>query len=219
MRKRRGISGTFQLDELETYEHSRLLAPVTVPVVIERSSFFVVDLEVAPLPCRGRLSEMDRVRKRERERVHGVRKSGSREAVKRCFDTLAAFHAPGSAVAVDTDRKSTYPGLLKRCLGSRVRHLRHSSTAKRDYGNPLFPINHTLAMLRDGVSRLVRRTWAASKLRQRLALHAWMWIAWRNYIRGITNQSPATSPAMALHVETRQWSVTELCAWRVPLAA
>jgi transposase-like protein len=214
--ERGGISGKFQLDELETYEHSRRLAPVTVPVLIERSSYFVVDFHAAPLPCRGGLSEADRLRKAERERAHGVRKSGSREAVTKCFETLAAFHAPSGPVHMQTDRKSTYPGILKRRFGTRVLHRRHSSTEKRNYENPLFPINHTLAMLRDGISRLVRRTWAASKLRQRLEFHTWIWIAWRNYIRGVTNKAPATSPAMALRVEIKQWTVAGLCAWRVP---
>jgi transposase-like protein len=215
--ERGGIAGRFQLDELETYEHSRRLAPVTVPVLIERSSYFVVDLHTAPLPCRGGLSEADRVKKAERERIAGVRKSGSRKAVTKCFETLAAFHARGRPIHVETDRKSTYPGILKRRFGRRVLHRRCSSTAKRNYENPLFPINHTLAMLRDGVSRLVRRTWAASKFRQRLELHASIWIAWRNYVRGITNRAKTTSPAMALGVETRQWTVAELCAWRVPV--
>ena len=94
-------------------------------------------------------------------------------------------------------------------------HERHSSTARRDYGNPLFPINHTLAMMRDGISRLVRRSWAAAKLRQKLELHAWIWIAWRNYVRGITNRWPRRTPAMVLGVEAKRWRPSEICAWRV----
>ncbi len=82
-------------------------------------------------------------------------------------------------------------------------------------GNPLFPINHTLAMMRDGISRLVRRTWAASKLRERLEWHAWIWATWRNYVRGITNRSPRVTPAMAIGIEKEKWNATELCAWRV----
>ena len=217
--ERRGIAGRFQLDELETFEHSRRLAPVTVPILIERSSYFVVDLRVAPLPCRGGLSPLDRIKKAERELVAGVRKSGSREAVTNCFETLARCHAPGAPVQVQTDRKVTYPGILKRCFGRRILHQRHSSTDRRDYYNPLFPINHTLAMLRDGISRLVRRTWAASKLRERLELHGWIWIAYRNYVRGVTSNAPGVSPAMALGVETKQWTVPELCARRVLPAA
>ena len=77
-------------------------------------------------------------------------------------------------------------------------------------------IDHTLAMMRDGISRLVRRTWAASKLRARLERHAWIWAVWRNYVRGVTNRAPATSPAMAIGVEEKRWRMGEICAWKVP---
>jgi transposase-like protein len=210
-----GLRGTFQLDELETFEHSRRLAPVTMPVLVERKSYFVVDLETAALPCRGGLSQKNRERKQRREIEHGLRRSGSREAVMKCFDTLARHHARGGPVKVQTDKKSSYRTILARRFGSCLAHERHSSIAKRDYSNPLFPINHTLAMMRDGVSRLVRRTWAASKLREKLARHAWIWIVWRNYVRGITNWKPRRTPAMVLGVEARRWKPSEICAWKV----
>ena len=208
-------SKVFQLDELETFEHSRRLAPLTMPVLIERSSYFILDLETAPLPCRGGLSKGDRLRKEERERRLGRRKSGSRKAVERCVDTLANVMACSAVVRVQTDRKVTYAPILERSFGSRLAHQRHSSKEKRDYKNPLFPINHTLAMMRDGISRLVRRSWAASKLRERLERHAWIWVTWRNYVRGITNKSPRVTPAMAFGVEERKWTGAELCAWKV----
>jgi hypothetical protein len=210
-----GLRGTFQLDELETFEHSRRLAPVTMPVLIERKSYFVVDLETAALPCRGRLSGKNRKRKERRENEHGVRRSGSTEAVRKCFDTLARHHSRVGPVRVQTDKKSSYRAILRRRFGSRLAHERHSSIAKRDYSNPLFPINHTLAMMRDGISRLVRRTWAASKLRAKLERHAWIWVVWRNYVRGITNRRPRRTPAMVLGVESRRWRPSEICAWRV----
>jgi transposase-like protein len=215
MQRTRGLRGVFQLDELETFEHSRRLAPVTLPVLVERSSYFVLDLASAALPCRGGLSQADRQRKAAREQALGVRRSGSRAAVERCVRTLARFHAGSGMVLVQTDRKSTYPGVLARHFGRRLVHARHSSRSRRDYGNPLFPVNHTLAMMRDGISRLVRRTWASSKLRERLERHAWIWAVWRNYVRGITNRAVETSPAMALGVETRKWRMAQICAWRV----
>ena len=70
-------------------------------------------------------------------------------------------------------------------------------------------------MMRDGISRLVRRTWAASKLRAKLERHAWIWLVWRNYVRAITNRSPRVTPAMALKVETKRWRPAEIFAWRV----
>ena len=213
-----GIFGTFQLDELETFEHSRRLAPVTMPVLIQRRSYFIVDLDCAPLPCRGGLSERDRKKKAERERLQGVRRSGLRKAVEKCLGTLAAVRSPNRAVRIQTDCKATYVPILSRALGDALVHERHSSTARRDHKNPLFPINHTLAMMRDGISRLVRRSWGASKLRERLARHAWIWAVWRNYVRGITNATRKT-PAMGIGVEKQRWRPSEIGAWRVDLQA
>jgi transposase-like protein len=218
-RARGGIEGIFQLDELETFEHSRRLKPVTVPVLIERSSYFVLHAGCAPLPPRGRLSPAWRKRKEELELREGKRRSGSLAAVRESFDCLARLHRARGLVAVQTDRKSSYAANLKRIFGDRLRHERHSSQAARNYSNPLFPINHTLAMMRDGVSRLVRRTWAASKLRERLETHLWIWIAYRNYVRGITNRARHTTPAMALGIDHAKWRREELLAWRVFEAA
>ncbi len=210
-----GSSKVFQLDELETFEHSRRLAPVTMPVLIERSSYFILDLDTAPLPCRGGLSKADRLKKEERELVSGLRKNGSRAALEKCFGTLASMLSPIASARVQTDRKVNYPSILKKGLGQRLEHQRYSSKDKRDYKNALFPINHTLAMMRDGLSRLVGRSWAGWKLRERLDDHAWIWATWRNYVRGITNEAPRTTPAMAIGIEMEKWSVAEVCAWRV----
>jgi len=215
-RLRRGaLAGTFQLDELETFEHSRRLQPVTVPVLIQRRNLLIVDLAVAALPCRGRLSEADRRRKAEREALLGKRRSGSRAAVESCLATLGASLRTGTGAVLESDSKPAYGASLRRVLKGRVRAVRYSSRARRDRGNPLFPINHTLAMLRDGVSRLVRRTWAASKLRGKLELHLWIWACWRNYVRGITNRAPHVTPAMAAGLERRPFRKDELLAWRV----
>src|SRR5215468_9377225 len=214
-RSRGGIHGPFQLDELETFEHSRRLAPVTVPILIGRHSYFVVDLETAALPCRGGLSPAYLKKKEEREALSGKRLSGSREAVSKCLETLAKVADPRVLLVLQTDRKATYPGIVREQLGKEAGHARTSSRLKRDYWNPLFPINHTLAMARDGISRLVRRNWGASKLRERLRWHAWIWAAWRNYVRGITNFAPKVTPAMAAGVARRRWSIHQVCAWRV----
>jgi transposase-like protein len=208
-------SSIFQLDELETFEHNRRLAPVTVPVLLERKSYFVIDLKTASLPARGGLRKRDRERKEAREKMHGRRKSGSVRAVEGCIRTLSEACPIGAPIRIQTDRKETYPSILKRHLKCGIVHERHSSTARRDYANPLFPINHTLAMMRDGISRLVRRTWAASKLKEKLERHAWIWAVWRNYVRTVTNRTPGITPAIALGIEEKRWRMSEICAWKV----
>jgi hypothetical protein len=70
-------------------------------------------------------------------------------------------------------------------------------------------------MMRDGMSRLVRRSWAASKIREWLERHAWIWIAYRNYIRSITNRARLTTAGQALGVVARRFDKGSLFQWRV----
>ncbi|HEV8611998.1 MAG TPA: hypothetical protein VGQ73_00725 [Gemmatimonadales bacterium] len=207
------LAGRFLLDELETFEHNRRLRPLTVPVLVERQSFFVVSTAVAPLPARGGLSQRHRLRKLALEQCEGKRRSGSRGAVKRCLETLRGCSA--GPLILESDRKPSYAGLVRQCLGRGARHLRHSSRAPRTVENPLFAINLTLAMLRDGASRLVRRSWAASKKAAWLERHLWIWIVWRNYVRNRTNKTPGVTAAMALGVQRQQLQPAQIFALRI----
>ncbi len=215
-RLRGGIHGVYQLDELETYEQDRRLSPVTMPVLIERSSYFVIHGETATMAARGNLTPGYREKKEERDLRIGKRRSGSRAAVVHSLNRLLSNHRPDLGITLESDRKTTYQTEFRRLAGPRfLCHRRVSSKRKRDKSNTLFPINHTLAMMRDSISRLVRRTWAASKLRQRLDLHFWIWACYRNYIRGITVLT-RTTPAQALGVMKRAWKRTDLLRWRWP---
>ncbi|HRC63414.1 MAG TPA: hypothetical protein PLX85_09380 [Dehalococcoidia bacterium] len=208
------IGGVFQLDEAETFETDRRLKPVTMPVLIERKTRFIVHTESAPLPARGNLSPALEARKREYEALEGQRKSGSRAAVKKCFEALAAHLDPAAPLVVQTDRKATYPGILRDVFTARaVVHETTSSRTKRDGKNLICAINHTLAMLRDGLSRMVRRTWAHAKWRVRLAQHMWVYVVYRNYVRYRSNKEKRATPAMRLGIEVERWTLRDLLRW------
>lgn len=207
------MSGQFSLDELETYEGNRRLRPVTVPVVIHRKTRFVVHVEVGAMPARGGLSALDR----ERKARQGPRPSESREKVTLCLRALDRAHHPSASVEIITDQKSTYPPIVKSIFGQRlIVHARESSRRRRNTRNVLFQINHTFAMMRDQVSRLVRRTWAASKLRMRLERHLWIWVAWRNYVRTAEADEPEETAAMRLKVVAQRLAPADLLRWRHP---
>ena len=210
-----GLAGAFLMDELETFETDRLVRPVTVPVLMQARTLFVVHAETAPLPPRGRLDVFRQLRKERDERLFGKRRSGSRAAVRSTLEKLREALASGIYLDILTDRKSSYRRLVKEVFRWRFSsHVQVLSTERRSRSNPLFPINHTLAMLRDGVSRLVRRSWGASKLRTRLDEHLWIWIAYRNYVRGITARETAVTPAMAAGVTMGPRKSADLFRWR-----
>jgi len=211
---RKIIHGRFQLDEQHTFERDRLLQPVTFPVLIHEASRFVLHVEADTLPARGNLRPADLERKRRLEARYGVRISNSRKAVKRCFEALARVRNPDLLTVMTTDQAPHYPGALAETMSENVVHIRYSGKLK-DITSPLWPINQTLAMFRDGLSRLVRKSWGASKERAWLAEHAWIWIAYRNYIRGFTNKHKHRSSAQIARYVSRRFSKASFFEWRV----
>lgn len=215
-RDRGGTRGVFQLDELETFEHNRKLKPVTMSVLIERRSYFVVHARAGTLPPRRPLKPREARRLAEIQSTEGRRRSQSRECIQQSFKVLNQVLEPDSAVILQSDRKKTYPIECRRAtLGRPLFHKTTSSRKRRDYRNLLFPINHTLAMMRDGMSCLVRRSWAASKTIRGLERHTAIWMACRNYVRGVTIKTK-TTPAQAAGVSARRWSLKDLLRWRWP---
>ena len=203
---RGGLGEVFLLDELETYEQHRNKKPLTVPVLIERESGFVIDTRVGALAAR---------RARGAPRPLLRRRSESRAVVRAAFERLRDVSPRTRPLRVLTDRKPSYAQLLSELFGDRCLHQRTLSTRRRDVRNPLWPINHTLARMRDNVSRLVRETWAAAKLARWLEGQLAIWTCYRNYVRGRTNREPRVTPAMALGAQARRWPVRELLEWRV----
>jgi hypothetical protein len=208
-------SGVYLLDEMETFEESRKVQPITVPMLVERESYFVVDVRTATLPSRGRLTHQQQLRKRALERREGKRRNRSSEAVRACLRTLACQLRPGARIELKSDAKSTYPRLIAETLGARAAHSWVGSGRRKTLYHPLFRLHVCQAMLRDGLSRMVRRNWSHSRRRARLEVANWIWVAWRNWIRYRTNRERRCSPAMLLGLAQGFWTVPELFRWRV----
>ncbi|HYV86251.1 MAG TPA: hypothetical protein VFB49_10085 [Patescibacteria group bacterium] len=206
------LEGPFQLDELESFEANRY-QPVTVPVLIDRRTLFIVATAVGPLRRKGRMTSLQRRRREEHEAVHGRRPTHSARAVRSVLEHLRPLTARHQ-VALETDRKPLYGYLGSRVFGSRLRWRTHSASARRDRANPLFPINHTNARLRHFLARLRRRTWCVSKRRGALQGHLHVAALWSNWCRGITNRTTIT-PAQALGLAPRPYRAEELLAWRL----
>lgn len=202
------------MDELETYELDRRLRPLTVPVLIHEPTWFVVDLQVAPLAPRGGLAPRHERRKQRNIEREGPRTSGSTDAVDCCLTTAAELLSPECVATLRTDRKETYATIAKQRFPSAIRHVRISSRERRGLDNPLFRINRTLAMLRDGVSRLVRRTWAASKRSEWLTRHLWIWVTYRNYVRRMINRTREHSAASMLGLFRTRLALADLLGLR-----
>ena len=203
-----------QFDELETYEGRRNTRPLSVPVLIERGSRYVVWAESAPIRPHGRMSEERKRAILEDELLYGPRKDFSRNSVLRTLRRGAALTRGHPEVVLGTDEKSTYPKLARKAFEpTRLVHETTNSKLARCTWNPLFPINHTEAMLRDLTGRLRRESWLVSKKRRYLNLGLALWCAWRNLVRRRFNYDEE-SPAERLGFTERRLSEEELLSWR-----
>lgn len=202
-----------QLDELETYEGKRNTRPLSVPVLIERDSRFVVWAESAPIRPSGRMSAARR-QAIAKEDATGPRKDLSRRSLRRTLGRGAAIARDLPAVALETDEKSSYPKLAEEAFGaSRLSHSTTNSKLARTTWNPLFPINHTEAIMRDLMGRLRRESWLVSKRRRYLDLALHVFAAYRNYVRRRFN-GDESSPAQVLGFVPRRMKPGQLLSWR-----
>ena len=207
---------SFHLDELETYEEQRNTRPLTVPVLIESRSRFIVWAESAPIRPSGRMTKKRLQAIQRAEERHGVRKDRSRHAVARTLARGASLARRSKSVTVLSDEKWSYPGLARRAFGRPIRHLRTNSKLARTTWNPLFPINHEEAVMRDLMGRLRRESWLTSKKRRYLDIALHVHMAYRNLVRKRFNRDQE-SPAQLLGFMPRRMVVGEVLGWRQEL--
>jgi transposase-like protein len=205
--------GTYVLDEEETYEGASI-RPVTVPILIERRTWFVVATATGPIR---RLAKRGTVRRRLQERDErrcGRRPDSSSRCVRAVLEQLRRCDPDGPIVLL-TDDKSSYRTVAKAVFGDRLQHHTTPGTAVRNTFNPLFPINTTIAMTRDNCGRLRRQSWLVSKHYRYLAKQMHVFTIYRNYVRRRFNRDqPDETAACLLGLLPRAMSAAEALSWR-----
>ena len=200
--------------ELESYEGQRNARPLSIPVLVESHSRFIVWAESAPIRPRGKMTPK-RHRDIERaEKRHGIRKDLSPRAVARTLARGARLVSRADGVLLETDEKPSYPAAARRAFGEeRLVHRQTNSQLVRATWNPLFAINHEEAMMRDLVGRLRRQSWLVSKKRRYLDLGLHVHMAYRNLVRRRFNYDEE-SPAQLLGFAPRRLTPHEALSWR-----
>jgi len=203
---------TFLLDELETFEQSSIL-PVSVPVLVERSSLAILGVDTAPIRRAARRGSARQRWLSRHELVHGRRRDRSKASLRRM---LARFRRllGGQSAHLITDEKALYAALLRDLAPGQVTHETVSSRRIRTVSNPLFPVNLTDAMLRDNNGRLRRRSWLVSKTWRQLRNQLELFAAYRNWLRPRTNVDRHRTSGVVLGLAERPFALGELLAWR-----
>lgn len=166
---RPGAVKRVQFDDVETSEHSKL-KPLSVSVVVEADSQYILGIEVAVKPCSGRNAEKSR-------RKYGARPDLRPEAWRKLFTRLAPALAPDVEVTMDSNPfypqaiRNVIPGARLQVVAGRPAVTAGQGEMKQGGFDPLFWVNHGAAMLRANINRLIRRTWCTTKVAERLADH------------------------------------------------
>lgn len=151
----------FEFDDMETFEHSKC-KPLSITLAVEAKTRRILGVKVARMAAKGRLTKKSL-------RLYGRRRDERRRIRRDLFKELTPHVVPGATIRSDSnphyleDVKRYFPN----CHYTRVMGLRGAITGggelKKGGFDPLFSLNHTAAMFRANVSRLVRKTWATTK--------------------------------------------------------
>jgi len=169
-----------QFDDLITSEHTKL-KPLSVSIAVDQKRRFILGLEVSQIPAFGHLASLSR-------RKYGYRKSEHKEALEKLFSGLPSFTVPNAKIESDEHKfytemvEKTFPDAMYVQYKGEKGSVAGQGGLKKVYYDPLFSINHTLAMLRANVNRLIRRTWCTTKKRERLKDHLDIYVQFHNEV-------------------------------------
>ena len=184
----KGRIHNIQIDDLITKENSKL-KPLSVTIAVDENRRTILALEVSQIPAFGYLSKMA-VKK------YGERKDRHFEGLTKVFQAIAPIVS--TEVLVKSDEHQRYPGFVSAYL-PKAKHQTFKSERgciagqgelKKVQFDPLFVVNHTCAILRANINRLVRKTWCTTKNVFRLKDHLDVFMYFYNQIYLKRNLTP-----------------------------
>lgn len=175
-----------QFDDLITKEITKL-KPLSVTTVVDAERRFILAANVAQIAAFGRLAETS-VRK------YGKRKSEHIQVLDKTFKSLTSIVHKRALIESDEHRnydpivRTYFPKAEYKQYKSEKGCVAGQGELKKVKHDPIFKIDHTLAMMRDGISTFVRRTWCVTQDPKRLQGHLEIFIYYYNkyYLGGLT---------------------------------
>ena len=211
-RPRGALSEPIALDGFQSFEYSQF-HPTWYHAVAGQRSHFFYGFTDSELRRSGSMTESQKRRRAWLEQQHG--KPDPRSIEQETATLLALVCPEAQAVELHTDEHSDYPRALKRVGHLTVRHFTISSRAARTTHNPLFAINLLDLLIRHCAANHKRETIAFAKRRQMAIWRLWVMLAWRNYMKWVSERRRESTPAMRLGIFTHRLRATELLRRRL----
>lgn len=168
-----------QFDDLETIEHTKC-KPLSVAMAVDKDTRRILGFKVSQMPAKGHLAKIAR-------KKYGPRRDKRLQGWNALFSEISG-HINSRALVIRSDENPHYVNLVKKWCPA-VRHLTtpggRSCVAgqgelKKKGFDPLFSLNHTFAMLRANINRLIRKTWCTTKRPDRLEAHLELYMNFHN---------------------------------------
>jgi len=169
-----------QFDDLISSEHTKM-KPLSITIAVNSKNREILGLRVSKIPAFGLLAKKSR-------KKYGYRKSTHIQEADILFKSIK--EAISDNVLIESDQHKRYPELVKKYFPA-AQHKRYKGKRgavvgqgelKKTTYDPLFVINHTCAMLRANINRLIRKTWCTTKKAEMLQNHLDIFMLFYNKI-------------------------------------
>ncbi len=178
-----GQFSRLQFDEMETAEHTKC-KPLSIPLIVNQDRL-ILGFEVARMPAKGRLAAISLKR-------YGPLPDERAAQIERLL--LRVRPRIAAEAEILSDQCPRYPAVIREVF-PQVTHRTEKGRGARPYGqgelkkggfDPLFALNHTAAMIRANINRMIRKTWCTTKKMDRLKDHLTLYMASHNLrLRGV----------------------------------
>jgi len=165
-----------QFDELQTIEHTKC-KPLSVAMAVSKNGRKILGFRVSQMPATGHLAAISR-------KKYGYRKDYRMEGMTSLFEYLSTKLSQKIDISSDECPyyepivNAYFPKATYQQFKGQKSSVSGQGELKKIKRDPLFTINHTFAMLRANINRLIRKTWCTTKKAARLVDHLiiYMWV-------------------------------------------
>ena len=172
------LISNIHFDDMETFEHTKC-KPVSIPIIVEPESRKILGLSVASMPAKGLLVRISVKR-------YGPRRDDRAQAWNELLNSLKPYIHEKAHFSSDENPhypphiRRNYPSASHSTFKGRRGCVVGQGELKRGGFDPLFPLNHSCAMIRANLNRMFRRTWCTTKKISSLADHLAIYIGYHN---------------------------------------
>jgi hypothetical protein len=167
-----------QFDDLETIEHTKC-KPLSVSMIVEDRTRKIINFKISRIPPKGHLAHISR-------KKYGKRPDERKTSLDKLFKESIPFISQNAQFYSDKHCyyskpiRDHFPAASHKKTKSARGCVAGQGELKKLYYDPLFSLNHTFAMLRANINRLIRKTWNTTKKIEALEHHLWIYSHYHN---------------------------------------